>query len=151
MFILNSLWTSTRRGELQAACSIPSSLLDAKEYPVRPPRVEVLGSTVTHPNVFSTFICLDMLEGGEWASDEEPLRCILKAGMETWIWVVWFKVLGPGISRLTIVMWYSAFCIHVNQTPTRHVLGTQDFSSPKSITRQSVPVGFDLVTNGCAV
>ena len=50
----------------------------------------------------------------------------------------------PSISRLTIVMWYSAFCIHVNQTPTRHVLGTQDFSSPKSITRQSVPVGFDL-------
>ena len=46
-----------------------------QEYPVRPPRVEVLGSTVTHPNVFSTFICLDMLEGGEWASDEELLDC----------------------------------------------------------------------------
>lgn len=44
------------------------------EYPVRPPRVEVLGSTVTHPNVFSTFICLDMLEGGEWAADEEKRR-----------------------------------------------------------------------------
>lgn len=40
---------------------------------MRPPRVEVLGSTVTHPNVFSTFICLDMLEGGEWAADEEKL------------------------------------------------------------------------------
>jgi len=49
----------------------PESL--TQEYPVRPPRVEVLGSTVTHPNVFSTFICLDMLEGGEWASDEELL------------------------------------------------------------------------------
>ncbi|CAK9046433.1 Ubiquitin-conjugating enzyme E2 2 (E2 ubiquitin-conjugating enzyme 2) (Radiation sensitivity protein 6) (Ubiquitin carrier protein UBC2) (Ubiquitin-protein ligase UBC2) [Durusdinium trenchii] len=44
------------------------------DYPVRPPRVEVLGSTVTHPNVFSTFICLDMLEGGEWAADEEKRR-----------------------------------------------------------------------------
>eukprot|EP00746_Dinoflagellata_sp_MGD_P080750 gnl/MRDRNA2_/MRDRNA2_32198_c0_seq1.p1 gnl/MRDRNA2_/MRDRNA2_32198_c0~~gnl/MRDRNA2_/MRDRNA2_32198_c0_seq1.p1 ORF type:complete len:911 (+),score=135.69 gnl/MRDRNA2_/MRDRNA2_32198_c0_seq1:86-2818(+) len=44
------------------------------EYPQRPPKVEVLGSTVTHPNVFSTFICLDMLEGGEWAADEERRR-----------------------------------------------------------------------------
>mmetsp|Transcript_128570 Transcript_128570/g.227697 ORF Transcript_128570/g.227697 Transcript_128570/m.227697 type:complete len:921 (+) Transcript_128570:90-2852(+) len=44
------------------------------EYPNRPPKVEVLGSTVQHPNVFSTFICLDMLEGGEWAAEEEKCR-----------------------------------------------------------------------------
>jgi len=44
------------------------------EYPDRPPHVEVLGSTVNHPNVFNTFICLDMLEGGEWAADEEKRR-----------------------------------------------------------------------------
>lgn len=45
-----------------------------QDYPSRPPKVEVLGSTVRHPNVFSTFICLDMLEGGEWAADEEKRR-----------------------------------------------------------------------------
>ncbi|CAE7584712.1 ddx1 [Symbiodinium natans] len=45
-----------------------------QEYPMRPPRVHVLGSTVQHPNVFSTFICLDMLEGGEWAADEEKRK-----------------------------------------------------------------------------
>ena len=33
---------------------------------------------MTHPNVFSTFICLDMLEGGEWASDEELLDCKMR-------------------------------------------------------------------------
>lgn len=44
------------------------------EYPVRPPKVEILGSAVTHPNVFSTFICLDMLEGGEWSTDAEKSR-----------------------------------------------------------------------------
>jgi len=44
------------------------------EFPMRPPRVEVMGSTVHHPNVFSTFICLDMLEGGEWAAEEEKRR-----------------------------------------------------------------------------
>jgi len=46
----------------------------AEDYPNRPPKVEVLGSSVSHPNVFSTFICLDMLEGGEWAADAEKLR-----------------------------------------------------------------------------
>jgi len=45
-----------------------------EDYPSTPPKVEVLGSTVRHPNVFSTFICLDMLEGGEWAADEERRR-----------------------------------------------------------------------------
>merc|ERR1719359_497614 len=45
-----------------------------EDYPTRPPKVEVLGSTVRHPNIFSTFICLDMLEGGEWAKDEEKCR-----------------------------------------------------------------------------
>lgn len=45
-----------------------------QDYPMRPPRVHVLGSTVQHPNVFSTFICLDMLEGGEWAADEEKRK-----------------------------------------------------------------------------
>jgi len=45
-----------------------------EDYPMRPPKVEVLGSMVHHPNVFSTFICLDMLEGGEWAADEEKRR-----------------------------------------------------------------------------
>jgi ubiquitin-protein ligase len=44
------------------------------DYPTRPPKLEVLGSTVRHPNVFSTFICLDMLEAGEWAADEEKQR-----------------------------------------------------------------------------
>jgi len=44
------------------------------DYPSRPPKVEIMGSTVRHPNVFSTFICLDMLEGGEWAADEEKRR-----------------------------------------------------------------------------
>eukprot|EP01065_Artemidia_motanka_P029317 TRINITY_DN35458_c0_g1_i1.p1 TRINITY_DN35458_c0_g1~~TRINITY_DN35458_c0_g1_i1.p1 ORF type:complete len:994 (+),score=247.37 TRINITY_DN35458_c0_g1_i1:72-3053(+) len=45
-----------------------------EDYPVRPPKVEVLGSEVRHPNVFSTFICLDMLEGGEWADEKERMR-----------------------------------------------------------------------------
>lgn len=49
-------------------------LLFPEDYPARPPKVEILGSTVRHPNVFSSFICLDMLEGGEWAADEEKRR-----------------------------------------------------------------------------
>uniref|UniRef100_A0A6B2KY89 UBC core domain-containing protein n=1 Tax=Arcella intermedia TaxID=1963864 RepID=A0A6B2KY89_9EUKA len=42
-------------------------------YPISPPQVK-LCTYLYHPNVFSSYICLDMLEKGSWASSEETSK-----------------------------------------------------------------------------
>ena len=39
------------------------------EYPAVPPKVKILGADVTHPNIYGDWICVDMLERGEFEVD----------------------------------------------------------------------------------
>jgi len=45
-------------------------LIFPETYPVQPPTIMPC-TELSHPNVFGSYICLDMLEKGSWASEEE--------------------------------------------------------------------------------
>eukprot|EP00755_Sulcionema_specki_P004404 Sspe_Gene.29991::Locus_14548_Transcript_1_1_Confidence_1.000_Length_4447::g.29991::m.29991 len=43
-------------------------------YPAYPPKVKPLGASIQHPNVFGEYICLDLLEQGEFEGAEEAMK-----------------------------------------------------------------------------
>eukprot|EP01059_Diplonema_ambulator_P004604 TRINITY_DN1432_c0_g1_i1.p1 TRINITY_DN1432_c0_g1~~TRINITY_DN1432_c0_g1_i1.p1 ORF type:complete len:1268 (+),score=451.33 TRINITY_DN1432_c0_g1_i1:65-3868(+) len=58
----------TGKGTLHLELEFP------QEYPAVPPKVKILGADVEHPNIFGTYICLDMLEKGEFETAEHTLK-----------------------------------------------------------------------------
>eukprot|EP00386_Alphamonas_edax_P000681 GDKI01002117.1.p1 GENE.GDKI01002117.1~~GDKI01002117.1.p1 ORF type:complete len:947 (-),score=330.89 GDKI01002117.1:22-2772(-) len=41
-------------------------------YPLNPPQITI-ENTLSHPNIFGSYICLDLLETGQWADKEERM------------------------------------------------------------------------------
>ncbi|KAJ9440914.1 Ubiquitin carrier protein [Diplonema papillatum] len=58
----------TGKGVLHLELKFPA------EYPAVPPTVRTLGADIDHPNVFGDYICIDMLEKGEFENAESALK-----------------------------------------------------------------------------
>eukprot|EP01060_Flectonema_neradi_P012814 TRINITY_DN1958_c0_g2_i1.p1 TRINITY_DN1958_c0_g2~~TRINITY_DN1958_c0_g2_i1.p1 ORF type:complete len:1319 (+),score=228.19 TRINITY_DN1958_c0_g2_i1:51-3959(+) len=58
----------TGKGVLHVELQFPPT------YPACPPKVKILGSNVDHPNVFGSYICLDLLNKGEFSGMDSILK-----------------------------------------------------------------------------
>ena len=58
----------TGKGVLHVELDFPPT------YPACPPKVKILGADVDHPNIFGSYICMDLLNDGEFSTAEHTLK-----------------------------------------------------------------------------
>eukprot|EP01060_Flectonema_neradi_P012811 TRINITY_DN1958_c0_g1_i1.p1 TRINITY_DN1958_c0_g1~~TRINITY_DN1958_c0_g1_i1.p1 ORF type:complete len:1280 (+),score=267.84 TRINITY_DN1958_c0_g1_i1:76-3915(+) len=58
----------TGKGVLHVELAFPVT------YPACPPKVKILGANVDHPNIFGNYICMDLLNQGEFSVAEHVLK-----------------------------------------------------------------------------